>query len=131
MQLFFFHYRLEYEGEIFGKVLGENVYFQISWNENDGELKCKFITNINGSIYVDDFDGNASYHKTYAQCSKWPIYSNTNHYVLNVLNNIFNTNTNITLELGGKSFNTTIQKAIDNGRYPQKGSGKINFDEEM
>ena len=117
MQLFF-HYRLEYEREIFGKVLGDNVYFQISWNENDGELKCKFTIYHNGSIYDYDFDGNASYHKTYAQCSRWPAHE---YSILNRL-------TNITLELGGKSFDTTIQEAIDKGRYPRKGSGKINFD---
>ena len=102
--LYFLHYRLEYEGEIFGRVLGDNVYFQMSWNKKEGALKCKHDG--------QDFDGDSSYHKTYAQCSKWPK----------------NLNATITLVLDGKSFETTPEKATNKGRHPLKGSGKIIFD---
>ena len=95
------HHHLDYEGKIFGRELGDNVYFQMSWSEKQGDLKCKHDG--------QDFDGDSSYHKTYAQCSKWPK----------------NVNATITLVLDGKSFETTPEKAIDIGSYPRK----MNFDE--
>ena len=73
----------------------------MSWSEKQGDLKCKHDG--------QDFDGDSSYHKTYAQCSKWPK----------------NVNATITLVLDGKSSETTPQKAIDIGSYPRK----MNFDE--
>jgi len=100
MHLYFLNYCLEYEGEIFGRVLGDNVYFQMSWYENEGDLKCKHDG--------QDFDGDSSYHNTYAQCSGWPK---------NQL-----PNATITLELDGNTFETTPEKAIEKGRYPIMGS---------
>ena len=81
----------ELDGKIFGRVLGNNVYFQIKWKH--GDLTCK----ADGKI----FDGKPSYHTTYAQCPRWPK------------NNV---DVNITIELNGEIFDTTPEEAIAKGK---------------
>merc|ERR1712012_851518 len=80
----------EKDGKIVGRVLGNNVYFQIKWK--NGDITCK----ANGNT----FDGKPSYHTTYAQCPKWPKKDE---------------NFNITIELNGKKFETKPKDAIKEG----------------
>jgi len=80
----------EHGRTVFGRVLGNHVYFQMEWK--NGNLTCK----ADGK----EFAGKPSYHKTYAQCPRWPKDSR-NH--------------TITLELNGKTVSTTEEEAIDEG----------------
>ena len=84
------YFLLEHGRTVFGRVLGNHVYFQMEWKH--GNLTCK----ADGK----DFAGKPSYHKTYAQCPRWPKDSR-NH--------------TITLELNGKTVSTTEEEAIDEG----------------
>ena len=92
----------DHKREIFGRVLGSHVYFQIEWKY--GNLTCK----ADGK----QFDGKPSYTKSYAQCPRWPKDSR-NH--------------TITLELNGKTHTTTEKEAIEKGTIPINGSGRKIF----
>ena len=88
---------------VHAKVDGEKVYFQIAWTS--GSLPCQY--GKNGEMR--SFSREATYNRTYAQCSPWtkdnPSYT-------------------ITLTLNGVTYTTDENTAISNGPITGSYSGQ-------
>ena len=87
-------------GNVYAKVKGNDVYFQIPWSS--GTLACKY-TDSGGNW--KNFDDVATYHGYFAQCSPWTKG---------------NPSRSITLTLNGVTYNTNENTAILNGEINGK-----------